>query len=421
MRKILIVLAFSFLNMVAHGQWIDTGNTTYTNDNIGIGTSNLDPLSKVTIDTDKSYPLVIKSSHLHGSRFKMNANSQGGQEYEIGSSGVNAVNELGAGNFFIRNSSIDFTPFIFASKGYQGKIHIKSFYDKSSTINLKNDFGTWHMSGPRSQETGHPLSIYYVSPAGVWKRCFHIRNNGRIGIGTTNPSHKLHVNGGVRANNFYTSSDERYKSDINDIENAGQVLKKISGKSYLFKTSEFDSLDFETGKQFGVIAQELESVLPELVNTDENGYKSVNYIGIIPFLIEAIKEDKVLIDKQNKILEDQMLLMENMALRISKLETFMKKDPSKQAADNDSEIELFQNQPNPAFGSTVINYRIPFYHESVQLRIMDMGGRIIERYDINDNEGIISVDTNRYNAGMYVYSIYVKGEQRTSKKMLVTK
>jgi Chaperone of endosialidase len=62
-------------------------------------------------------------------------------------------------------------------------------------------------------------------------------------------------------------------------------------------------MNFSTGKQMGVIAQEVEKVFPELVTTNGDGYKRVNYIGLIPVLIESIKEQQTQIEKQNQKIE----------------------------------------------------------------------------------------------------------------------
>lgn len=53
---------------------------------------------------------------------------------------------------------------------------------------------------------------------------------------------------------------------------------------------EFPEMNFDKGMQYGLIAQELEEIVPELVETDANGYKAIDYTHIVPVLIEAIKE-----------------------------------------------------------------------------------------------------------------------------------
>ena len=76
------------------------------------------------------------------------------------------------------------------------------------------------------------------------------------------------------------------------------ILSKIRGTSYWWKDQTVSEK-----LQLGFIAQELEEVLPNLVHTDENGYKAVNYIGLIPVMTEAIKEQNDKIDAQDKEIE----------------------------------------------------------------------------------------------------------------------
>ncbi len=87
-----------------------------------------------------------------------------------------------------------------------------------------------------------------------------------------------------------TLSDKRYKTNIVPIVKALELIIQLNGYTYLLK----DSLNIK-GTQYGVVAQELQLVLPELVTKNSNGYLSVNYQGLIPILIEALK------DQNNKI------------------------------------------------------------------------------------------------------------------------
>ncbi len=81
------------------------------------------------------------------------------------------------------------------------------------------------------------------------------------------------------------SSDERLKRDIQPIDNAMETLRQIEGKTYYWKNEHKDQ-----GKQYGVIAQEVEQVLPEVVTTDEQGMKGVNYQALIPVMLNALRE-----------------------------------------------------------------------------------------------------------------------------------
>lgn len=74
----------------------------------------------------------------------------------------------------------------------------------------------------------------------------------------------------------------------------------LQGKTYEFKRDEFPGDNFPEGRVTGVIAQEIEQVLPQLVGTRRDGYKGVAYQEIVPVLIEAVKEQQKIIDNQRK-------------------------------------------------------------------------------------------------------------------------
>ncbi|RZK48088.1 MAG: tail fiber domain-containing protein, partial [Hymenobacter sp.] len=100
------------------------------------------------------------------------------------------------------------------------------------------------------------------------------------------------VNGSVQANNVVFTSDARFKQHVRPIGSALASVLALRGVRY-----EWNALGIKHGGtagagQVGVIAQEVESIYPELVSTDKDGYKAVNYAQLTPVLIEAIKELK---------------------------------------------------------------------------------------------------------------------------------
>lgn len=111
---------------------------------------------------------------------------------------------------------------------------------------------------------------------------------GSLGIGTaaSGVSGEIRATGDIVA--FY-SSDERLKQNIIRIPNALEKVESISGNTYDWKQG-FENIHSHTGTDIGVIAQEIEKVLPQAVIDRETGYKAVNYEKIVPLLIEAIKE-----------------------------------------------------------------------------------------------------------------------------------
>jgi hypothetical protein len=117
-----------------------------------------------------------------------------------------------------------------------------------------------------------------------------------IGIDPTAGGFRLDVNGLIRTTGAVnTTSDRRLKENILTLNNSLSNIQRLRGTSYFLKDKSNDSR-----LQFGVIAQEIEEVFPNLVMTDSEGYKSVSYSGLIPVLIEATKEQQTIIEAQEQ-------------------------------------------------------------------------------------------------------------------------
>lgn len=131
---------------------------------------------------------------------------------------------------------------------------------------------------------------------------------GGFSVGTTaNPgAGAIYATGDITA--FY-SSDIRLKKDIEPISEPIKKLMEISGVTYKWneeylKDKEVDGY-FVRETEVGVIAQEVEKVLPEVVATRENGYKAVRYEKLVALLIEAVKDQQHQIDELKARLEEK--------------------------------------------------------------------------------------------------------------------
>jgi len=149
-----------------------------------------------------------------------------------------------------------------------------------------------------------------------------ISNSLIIGFSSTeNPesNDKLKINGNAqfvgstRADGYYYNSDRRYKSDIEALQSPLENLFKLSGYTYFNKLSQKQDI--------GVIAQEVETVYPELVQTDADGYKSVQYGNLVAPIIEAIKELAHKIDSLFTLYVSQQAKIDSLEARLLKLET----------------------------------------------------------------------------------------------------
>ncbi len=96
----------------------------------------------------------------------------------------------------------------------------------------------------------------------------------------------------------FAGSDIRFKEDVYPLENSLENINKIQAFKYHYKSDQFPEKNFSTEEQTGVMAQELEKVVPLAVKTDETGYKYVNYAHLAPMLIEAVKELSSKVDAQ---------------------------------------------------------------------------------------------------------------------------
>lgn len=128
----------------------------------------------------------------------------------------------------------------------------------------------------------------------------YIPATGKLGIGTTNPTSKLTVSGDllvtgiITATDFNSASDIKLKENVQKIDNPIDKIIKIDGVRFDWKSDNKPSM--------GVIAQNIEKVLPELVSGDDS--KTVNYNGIIGLLIECVKTQQEQINDLNKRLDE---------------------------------------------------------------------------------------------------------------------
>ena len=144
-----------------------------------------------------------------------------------------------------------------------------------------------------------------------------ILNPGSSGDGATG---NVIVNGsGTYSGTWTLSSDVRFKKNIQHLENTIDKIEQLNGVSYELRREEFSKKNFSDGRQIGLIAQDVEKVYPELVVTDNEGYKSVAYQNIVAVLIEAVKEQQKSIDQLKKEVELLRSATGNNSVEVSSL------------------------------------------------------------------------------------------------------
>ncbi len=172
---------------------------------------------------------------------------------------------------------------------------------ESSAYNPANDDGYLYIGGYQSGNSSDLGLVFDYNDTKLNVKGLEIVTSNTIDMnGTTQSTSKttgtLQVAGGVgiaKTLNVgedvvaYASSDERYKDLITPIQNPNEKIKLLSGNTFVWNDKHEV---FKGKKDIGVIAQEVEKVLPEIVETRDNGYKAVKYEKIVALLIESNKE-----------------------------------------------------------------------------------------------------------------------------------
>jgi hypothetical protein len=181
-----------------------------------------------------------------------------------------------------------------------GKLHIRAdaggsrasqlFIDGAANPYQKLYIGINNNGGAQS---GDYASIEYVSEYIHWGPLVLQADGGYVGIGITDTAgYTLYVNGPMISGGYYVGSDIRWKKNIEPITNAVSLIQGLQGVRFDWRSDEFKDKKFAEERQVGLIAQDIEQVIPEAVKTDKNGFKAVSYERLTAVLVEALKEQQ---------------------------------------------------------------------------------------------------------------------------------
>jgi uncharacterized coiled-coil protein SlyX len=294
------------------------------------------------------------------------------------------------------------------------------------------------------------------------------------GSGASNMNYAGYFNGVVEATGYITTpSDQQFKTNVTNLEGSLEKLSSLRPVSYHMDQASYPQFNFDSGLQFGFIAQELDTVFPNLVHQsmfptryDSIGnvthpavsYKSVNYTAMIPVNTQAIIElnkkveskDSVITvlitenTEQQSTIDAQQKKMDELNERLSKLESClsgilpelckMSRDAVKSTTPEDREevrknltvllssrstIILDQNVPNPFAEQTVINFSIPETVKKAQLHFYDGTGRLMHVVEIAERGlGSLTVFGSDLSSGIYTYTLVADGLVVSSMRMV---
>lgn len=232
------------------------------------------------------------------------------------------------------------------------------------------------------------------------------------------------VTGTLYSSTNQTTSDMRLKRDVSEIKSEALYnLSKLNPVQYFWdkeqyiklKMNNIDTSDKEkhtlvdflldNNIHYGLLAQEVETLYPELVAKDEQGCLSINYVELIPLLIQSIND-----------LNEEVQALKG---------TSVKRAPS--ASMTNAPLEengvplLYQNNPNPFSQVTVIKYQLPQTVQAAYIYVYDMSGKQLGSHILLDRgEGQLTISAREYHAGMYLYSLIADNQLVDTKQMIIT-
>ena len=126
-----------------------------------------------------------------------------------------------------------------------------------------------------------------------------------VGIGVTDPQYALHVAGTIAGSGPYQElSDGRLKQDVEPLSGALAQVEALRPVTYRWTPEAHEALHTADGEHLGFIAQEVESLLPQVVSQDASGRRTMAYGALVPVLTRAIQEQQAIIQTQDAALAE---------------------------------------------------------------------------------------------------------------------
>lgn len=274
--------------------------------------------------------------------------------------------------------------------GGAGVYGTNSTYYYSSPTNILGEYAGYFVG---------PVNVTnFLTAPGMFTTTDNRLSDNLVSLGMRDNSGKATLENVLNMNiveyNLKSRLSEEMPKDI-----APEKAKEIQ-KSYEILKMEDEKM--ASRRHFGVDAEELQKIYPDLVLQGQDGYLSVNYSELVPLLIRSIQVLKKELDDVKS-----------------------KSDARKRTATGmDSSVAsngnvLYQNNPNPFKEQTIIRFKLASDVQDASICIFDMTGRTLKKIPVSTGMDSVSIGGYELGEGMFLYSLIINGQEIDTKKMVI--
>ncbi len=345
------------------------------------------------------------------------ANNNCQQNIAIGGLAANGLLVSLAGDFDVENSNSVF------NQGINVEVKLGT---NTSAINFGINTG---VNTPASVNYGG-----YFAAAGATNN-YGVYGQAPNSGGISGPNYAGYFDGDlVYTGTFGMASDATLKTNIDTLQDAIVIINQLKPKQFNFDKAGHPSMSFPSGLQYGLIAQDVETVLPNLVNNNVHpakldtlgnvvvppvNFKSVEYEQLIPFLIKGIQQQQAQIKKQDSLITALSNQINTCCANTTSRNTNTTIDQLDIELSDKDAIVLNQNVPNPFAEQTTITFNVPASVVKAQLIFYNSNGQVIQTVDIKTRgKGKVNVFAADLSTGLYHYTLVADGKVADSKKMV---
>lgn len=257
------------------------------------------------------------------------------------------------------------------------------------------------------------------------------------------------------ANGVNITSDARLKDNIQSIENPLEILSQIDGVSYTYRMPEIQearepekevfSGTFNSGmsmsnvlsstdnatmtskdmeyqriqqeidqreateasrRRIGFWAQDIQKVLPGLVQTNEKGIMSIDYTGFIPLIVESLKLMQQTIQDQQKEIERLQSLLPT-------------ETKSMLRSTSNEKVSVVEGAKLYNRAGASVSYTLPVTYKNANLQVFDISGRLLKTVVLTANNNIVEINPSEIGLGTFVYTLFIDGQKADTLKKFI--